>query len=360
MRIGINALYLVPGGVGGTEIYLRSLVEALDELDTPHTFIVYTNLETGPLGRNPAVLPVRGASRPARILFEQVRLPAILRRHRIDALLNPGFTAPVFAPCPQVTVFHDLQHKRHPEYFRWFDLPFWNLFLALSIRRSRRIITVSRTTLEDLRRFYGLAEERIDVVHHGVDPQFFEIGERHEDGGFLLCPSTTHPHKNHLRLLRVFSELRRHDANLRLVLTGVRGFAAKEVERGVEDLGLRDCVDLLGWVSRERLYEAYRCARAFVYPSTFEGFGMPPLEALAAGLPAALSDIEPIRSLCAGAARFFDPHSDESLHAALEAVLFDQAERKRLRAAGPILASAFTWGRAAELTLRSIEASLRA
>lgn len=360
MRIGINALYLVPGGVGGTEIYLRSLIQALDELDSPHTFIVFTNRETGPLGRNPVVLPVSGASRPARLLYEQVSLPAVLRQNRIAALLNPGFTAPAFPPCPQVTVFHDLQHKRHPEYFRWFDLPFWNLFLAVSVRRSRRIIAVSEATRDDLGRYYGLPGARIDVVHHGVDPRFFEIGEQREDRNYLLCPSTTHPHKNHQRLLRVFSLIRERQPGLRLVLTGVRGFAASEVEQSIAALNLHASVELLGWVPRERLYDLFRCARAFVYPSTFEGFGIPPLEALAAGLPSALSDIEPVRSLCAGAARFFDPNDDAAMRDALEAVLFDEAERTRLSQAGPALAARFTWRRAAELTVASIEASLRA
>ncbi len=360
MRIGINALYLIPGGVGGTEIYLRSLVGALDGLGSQHTFIVFTNQETGPLGRNPVVLPVRGASRPERLLFEQFRLPGVLRRNRIDVLFNPGFTAPAYSPCPQVTVFHDLQHKRHPEYFRWFELPFWNLFLAVSARRSRRLIAVSKATRDDLRRYYGLSQDMIDVVHHGVDPRFFEIGSGREDEGYLLCPSTTHPHKNHARLLRVFARIRAQHPDLRLVLTGVRGFASDEVEREIQANDLRKAVDVLGWVPRERLYEAYRRARAFVYPSTFEGFGMPPLEALAAGLPAALSGIEPIRSICAGAARFFDPEDDAAMMDAVIAVLYDEEERARLSNAGPVRAAAFTWRRAAELTVESIEASLRA
>lgn len=354
MHIGINALYLLPGGVGGTEIYLRSLVDALDQLDTPHRFTVFSNLETGPLGRNPCVLPVRAASRPARLLYEQFRLPAALKRHSVDALLNPGFTAPAFPPCPQITVFHDLQHKRHPEYFRWFDLPFWNLFLSLAIRRSRRIIAVSEATRDDLIRFYRLPASRIDVVHHGVDPACFDIGRSRTPGNTLLCPSTTHPHKNHPRLLRVFARLREKDPNLRLVLTGVRGFAASDLDREIKSLGLESSVDVRGWLPREELYEAFRVARAFVYPSTFEGFGMPPLEALAAGLPAAVSAIEPLASLCGSAACFFDPSNDEALQRALETVLYNDAERTRLTQAGPERASAFSWQRAAEQTLAAV------
>ena len=130
-RIGVNALYLIPGGVGGTEIYLRSLLAALARIDSINQYVVYSNRETGttlaPSASNflSVCLPVRAVNRPRRILFEQFALPGRLGSDRIDVLLNPGFTAPAWAPCPQVTVIHDLQHKRHPEYFRWFDLPFW-------------------------------------------------------------------------------------------------------------------------------------------------------------------------------------------------------------------------------------------
>jgi len=152
----------------------------------------------------------------------------------------------------------------------------------------------------------------------------------------------------------VFRHLLDRHPRLRLVLTGVRGFAAGEVEDEVKALNLQSSVEIRGWLPREKLYEAYRRARAFVYPSSFEGFGMPPLEALAAGLPAALSDIEPVRSICADAACYFDPASDDALLDALEKVAFNEPIRAWLSAAGPQRAAAFTWRRAAELTLASI------
>src|SRR4051794_16875838 len=140
MRIGVNALYLIPGGVGGTEIYLRNLLRALEAVDRTNQYVVFTNRETGPdlvPGSFLHVpLPVEARNRPWRLLYEQSGLALQLRRHRVHVMFNPGFTAPAFPGCPNVTVFHDLQHKRHPEHFRWFDLPAWNLFLGLSVRRS--------------------------------------------------------------------------------------------------------------------------------------------------------------------------------------------------------------------------------
>ena len=140
-----------------------------------------------------------------------------------------------------VTVFHDLQHKRHPEYFRWFDLPFWNFFLWMSAKRSRGLIAVSEATRDDLQRFYGVDAV---VIHHGVEREFFEIAAKREPKDYLLCVSTSHPHKNSIALLRAFGQA---GGLPYLVLTGVRGFAAKEVE---ELAG--ESVKITGWIPRER------------------------------------------------------------------------------------------------------------
>lgn len=351
MRIGINALYLIPGGVGGTETYLRNLVAALDQCSPRHEIIVFTNRETGSLGARSHVQPVRARIRPWRILYEQCVFPAELARRGVDVLLNPGFTAPLGARIPQVTVFHDLQHKRHPEYFRRFDLPFWRLLLWASARRSAALIAVSEATRQDLQRYYGRSAA---VVPHGVEEEFFSIAASREAQDFLFYPSTTHPHKNHARLLRVFARLRRDEPRVRLVLTGVPGFAEDRVRHAIRELGLEEAVECRGWIPRDELLDLYRCARGFVYPSLFEGFGMPVLEALAAGVPAACSEIEPLKSLAAGHALLFDPEDEESMLHALRRLLAGEAPRT-----GVEYARQFTWSRAAELTLQVLEEAYR-
>src|SRR6202021_1773547 len=181
LRIGVNALYLIPGGVGGTEIYLRNLLRALSNIDSENQYIVFTNRETGAdlVPDRPnfvrAPQPVRATFRPARILWEQLALPFAVRKHRLNVLFNPGFTAPLLSGCPMVTVFHDLQHKRHPEYFRWFDLPFWDFFVWASARRSRGAIAVSQATADDLERSYGRSAP---VIHTGGEGELFELATR--------------------------------------------------------------------------------------------------------------------------------------------------------------------------------------
>ena len=370
LRIGINALYLIPGGVGGTEIYLRSLLLALASIDQRNEYFVYINSETAAEGRAliPAASPsfhivnchVRARIRPYRIVWEQMLFPMRLRRDRIDVVLNPGFTAPVLSGQPLVTVFHDLQHKRHPEFFRWFDLPFWNLLLGLSVARSRTIIAVSEATARDLERYYPGAASKTVVIHHGVDSEFFHIGDRRRASGdsaekYILIVSTLHPHKNLGLVLEAFAAFRKPHPEFRLVIAGMKGFAAGQLESRRRGLGLEEAVRFTGWIPRAELYDLFERAAAFIAPSRFEGFGMPVVEALAAGIPTACSAIPPFDEIAGSAAVRFDPGSVPAIAAAMERIVCDADFRRHARTAGPEQARRFDWKEAARLTLEELE-----
>jgi len=359
-RIGVNALYLIPGGVGGTEIYLRELLAGLASIDTTNEYFVFTNLETGqdltPRQANFQWKPqaVHAVFRPARILWEQTVLPLEAWRYGLDVLFNPGFTAPLAVRCALVTTFHDLQHKRYPEYFRRFDLPFWRFLLWAAAHRSRRLIAVSEATRADLLRFYKLPDDRVTVVPHGVNPQFFTLNRSNVEP-YLLCVSTLHPHKNIERLVRAYA---RKPREYKLVLAGLRGFQTAAIEGLIAELGIGEQVTIPGWIPREDLMRLYEKAHAFVYPSTFEGFGMPVLEAMAAGIPVACADIPALREVAGSgveeAALFFDPLDEDSLAAALDRITTDAELRMRLAAAGPERARPYTWRRTAEKTLAAL------
>ena len=364
LRIGVNALYLIPGGVGGTEVYLRCLLQALAEIDSSNEYVIFTNRETSadiaPARPNFSIAPqpLRAALRPARILWEQTGLPLALLRRRIDVLFSPGFTSPVLCPCPTVTVFHDLQHKRHPEYFRWFDLPFWRLLLWQAAHGSTRLVVVSEATREDLLRYYSVPPAKIRVVLHGVEEEFFEIGRRRkglQPEPYLLAVSTLHPHKNLDRLIRVFAEFSRPRPEYRLVIAGLRGFQSGALERLIGELGLGDSVQLTGWLPRAELADLYLRASAYVNATLFEGFGMPVLEALAAGIPTACSSIEPLKSVAGSAALLFDPSDEAAILDAMVRITTDDQLRARLSIAGPARASQFSWRKSAEQTLAVLE-----
>jgi glycosyltransferase involved in cell wall biosynthesis len=255
-------------------------------------------------------------------------------------------------------VFHDLQHKRHPEYFRWFDLPFWRLLLWQAAHGSTRLVAVSEATREDLLRYYSLPPGKIRVVLHGVEEEFFEIGRRRsgvQPEPYLLAVSTLHPHKNLDRLIRVFGQFRRTRPEYRLVIAGLRGFHCGTLEQSIAELGLGDSVRLTGWLPREELADLYLRAHAYINATLFEGFGMPVLEALAAGIPAACSSIEPLKSVAGSAALLFDPSSEAAILDAMVRIASDDRLRARLCAAGPARASQFSWRKSAEQTLELLQ-----
>lgn len=360
MRIGVNALYLIPGGVGGTETYLRALLRTLAEIDAVNEYFIFTNRETDaalvPKQSNFHNVPqgVRAVNRVARLLWEQVRLPFSARRLGLDVMFNPGFTSPIFWGRPQVTVFHDLQHKRHPEYFRWFDLPAWNFFLYWSARAARTVLADSNATAADLERFYGLRGNKVRIVPLGVAPEFFALADQRKPEHFVLAVSTLHPHKNLDGLLRAFAMFREMRPEYRLVVCGLHGFFAGQLHELREELKLTDSVEFPGWIPTAELHGLYARAMAFVYPSRFEGFGLPVLEALAAGVPSACSRVEPLDSLAGEAALKFDPDRPAEIAECMERLVSDSALRQRLASAGPARAAHFTWRATAEATLAAL------
>jgi len=363
MRIGVNALYLIPGGVGGTEIYLRSLLAALAEIDSGNHYFIFTNRETGsdvvPVRPNChwQPQPVAARSRPARLAWEQTGLPLACARLGLDVLFNAGFTAPVYCGCPQVTVFHDLQHKRHPEYFRWFDLPFWRIFLYASAHISKRLIAVSEATRRDVLAHYRLPEDKVVTVLSGVDEEFFAIGQRRLPEPLLLAVSTLHPHKNLDGLLRAFHNFRVEYPNYRLVICGLHGFSANALHALRKKLGLEHRVEFPGWIPRAELHDLYSRAEAFIYPTRFEGFGIPVLEALAAGVPTACSDIEPVSANAGDAALLFDPDDVNAITAAMLSLAGDPELRRKLAILGPRRAREFSWTATARGTLELLKKS---
>ncbi|MGH9658771.1 MAG: glycosyltransferase family 4 protein, partial [Bryobacteraceae bacterium] len=283
--------------------------------------------------------------------WEQVALP-IEARH-LDVLLNPGFTAPLLAACPMVTVFHDLQHLRQPQNFRWFDLPFWRLLLWGAAHRSAHVLADSEATRDDVLGYYGLPAEKVTVAPLGVDAEFFGLAR--DPRPYLLTASTLHPHKNLEALLDAFAAFRRERPEFRLAIAGVRGFHTTALERRRAELGLERAVDFTGWIPRADLVKLFAGAHAFVYPSRFEGFGLPVAEALAAGIPTACSRIPPLEAIAGDAAVLFDPDDPAAMAEAIRRVATDEAVRARLAVEGPRRASAFTWERTARITLDALE-----
>lgn len=364
LRIGVNALFLIPGGVGGTEVYLRHLLAAMAKNSRGHRFVLFLNRETGldlvPAQSNVTAVEtgVNAASRPRRILYEQTLLLRDIRAAKIDVLLNPGFTSPLLLPLPNVTVIHDLQHVRHPEYFRPGDLWAWRFFVWASARRSRRILTVSDASREDIHSVYGVPLERIHTVEPGVEPEFFSLSRQAEEP-LILCVSTLHPHKNIERLVDAFAAFHPRHPEYRLVLAGMRGFHGEAVERRIAHHNLADRIALTGWIPRPAILDLYARARFAVFPSTFEGFGMPVPEAMAAGVPLIASGVRPMKDIAGDTALLFPPQDTGALAAAMEQFAASASLRSMYAARARKRAAIFTWDRAAAIALDALEKAAR-
>jgi glycosyltransferase involved in cell wall biosynthesis len=362
LRFGVNALYFVPGG-GGVETYLRELLSALAEIDQRNRYVVFTSREADPQSVPAAPnfvrvpQPVKATSRPTRLIWEQTGLPVHAATFKLDAMLNPSCTAPLFCVCPQVTVFHDLRYKRHPETFGWLELLGYRFWLAWSPRVSSRLLVDSAAAAADLHDYYPRLDSKVSVVPLGVDPAFYALAERRRPEPFLLSASVLRPHKNVDCLLRAFAIFREAHPDFRLVVCGKHDSHADALLELRSRLNLDAAVDFPGWIPRHALYDLYARAWAFVFPSLFEGFGLPLVEAMAAGIPVACSSIEPLVSIAGGAALHFDPKDVLELASALARVAEDNGLRARLSRAGRRRASEFSWRRSAEATLDALVGS---
>jgi glycosyltransferase involved in cell wall biosynthesis len=356
LRIGINILFLLPGGVGGTEIYTRNLLQSLARVDSVNTYLIFRNRETEagivPEQSNfvDCPQPVRATFRPARIAYEQTGLVGAIVARKLDVVLNGGYTAPLLCPVPMVTVFYDLQYKEHPENFAPLDLLFWRLLLPASARRSRGIVTMSRAAREQLERYWPWSSDRISIVPHGIERRFSEIAIARDAkpplGRYILAVSTLGPHKNYERLLHAFARYKRAASDVKLVVVGIKGSRTESLAALKRELNLNDDVTFTGWIPREELYDLYENALAFVYASTFEGFGIPVLEALAAGLPTTCSAIPSLLEIADGSARFFDPNDVGAIADSIHAVTAVPPDPTSI-ALGRSRAAAYGWEQSA-------------
>jgi len=339
MRVGISLLTLVPGVVGGSETYARELTRALARVgELEYEAFV------------PAIAPDAADGLPSRVIREYAAAattgrrvaamsrawlaPGRLRRAmRFEALDAVHFPLSVMIPSPgretpsAVTV-HDLQHELYPQFFPRAELAYRRVLYKQAVTTSRIVIAISDHARETLLRTYGLDPARVVAIPLGIDHERLTPGDGRREP-ILLYPANPWRHKNHARLYEAFALVRGERPELRLVLTGT-GHPAAQPE-GVENRGR---------VPYDELVALYRTASALVFPSLYEGFGLPPLEAMACGCPVAVSRATSLPEVCGDAAEYFDPESPEDMARAILAVLDDPAPYAQR---GLERAARFTW-----------------
>ena len=337
--VGIALLTLVPGEHGGAETAARELLRALERGGTLPYRVYLPPGATGSAEGLPAeVVPEyrRARTIPERLVAMTLAAarPGPLRRHLegADVVHYPLTIRIPPVPAPSVVTLQDVQHVDLPQLFSRAERAFRLLAYHRSARSAQIVVVPTAFVRDRAIELLGLEQHRVRVIGYGVDhARFAPAGEPREP--FLLYPARSWPHKNHVRLYEAFTLLRRERPELRLVLTGGGDFGA--VPEGV---------DVSGQVSDGELVSLYRRAAALVFPSLYEGFGLPLLEAMACGCPVACSDIPSLVEVCGDAARTFDPDDPEAIATAVAAVLDDPGP---WQARGLERAAGFTWERTA-------------
>jgi glycosyltransferase involved in cell wall biosynthesis len=366
MRIGLNLLYLIPEVVGGTETYAAGLLDGLSKVGEGNEFLVYTNREAASwpipernfMRRIPC--PVNATSRSARYFFEQARLPGLLREHSLDVIHSLGYVGPIRSPCPSVVTVHDLNFRNPELAMSYSKRRILGFFIDRSIRNAQRVITVSESSRAEIASHFRIPMDRIAAIHQAPDPRLGPSPDMEEverflaDRGlrrpFLLAFGNRFPHKNIARLLEAFRVARsRGDTAHSLVITGHDFPGSSDVEAGVYRTGFLPASDLR---------KVLAAADFLVFPSLYEGFGLPVLEAMAAGVPVACSRRASLPEVAGDAALFFDPESVDEIAAAIGRLSRDRALREDLRKRGTENAARFSWEKTARETLEVYESVL--
>ncbi len=364
MHIGIDASRLAVTARTGTERYSYDLIAALARLDRVRRYTLYCN-------GLPPILPLLGPnmalrSIPCPRLWTHARLSLEMRWHPPDVLFVPAHVLPLVHPPRSVVTIHDLGYLAFPAAHTAARRLELRLTTRWSARAAWRVIAISQATCRDLIRHCGVVPEKISVVYHGVTSQFQPVtcgstirailtryGIR---APYFLYVGTIQPRKNLLRLIEAFAQCCRdwlgYTQCPQLVIAGKPGWLTSEIERRVAELDLTTLVRFPGYVADADLPALLSAALAFVFPSLYEGFGMPVLEAMACGTPVLTSTTSSLPEVAGDAALLVDPLNTAALAAALARLLTDAALRDELRRRGLARAAAFRWERCAAETLR--------
>jgi glycosyltransferase involved in cell wall biosynthesis len=387
-HVGLNLIFLVPGETGGMEVAAREFIPALLAAAPGVRLTAFLNREAAAAGRDlwgglpdglaTVRVPVRARRREQWVLGEQALLPRMAARAGVDLLHSLASTAPAWGRFRRVVTVHDLIYARHPEAHAGVRDLGMRVLVPLAVRRADRVIAISQSTRADLMELLGTPAGKIDVVPQGLGAlshvgnpgraagsggdgaldehatrRRFDLGER----PVLPAFSAKRPHKNLSGLIGALARIPPERRPV-LVLAGYPTWHEAELRARAESLGVTGDVRFAGWLSEEEVEGLWALAGAFVYPSLYEGFGLPVLEAMARGVPVACSNTSSLPEVAGGAALLFDPDDEGAIAEAIERLLTDGDLRGRLRREGLARAREFTWERTARLTLESYARAL--
>ena len=372
-RVGLNALLLYSGrGASyrraGIDGYIRGLLPHLPAADTRLTYTAFVSslLDDAHNGMAAVRVPPRLSVRPlVRVLWEQLFLPRLCVQERVRLLHAMAFVSPVLTPVPTVVTVYDLSFLRLPGYFRPANRIYLSLLTRLSCQRARRVIAISEHTRTEVVELLGVSRKRVDVVYPGLSSGFRRASAqavtafRQRRGlpeSFILYLGTIEPRKNLSVLINAYNKLR--PAGVKLICAGGKGWLFEDVFKTVEELHLSRDVLFPGFLPVEELPLWYSACSAFVYPSDYEGFGFPVLEAMACGAPTITTNAASLPEVAGCAAQLLPAGDVDALAEGIDSLLGSPSLQSELAESGPAQARRFCWETAGRLTARTYARAL--
>jgi glycosyltransferase involved in cell wall biosynthesis len=372
LRIAINAIFLVTGKGGGIERYLRGLLKGLAQIDRVNEYLVFGNKDnagTFELRDNfrEIVSPVSARIRPAKILWEQFVLPSLLKKEKVDIVLSAGNIAPKIFFCPSLVIIYDLIFFAHPEEFSLLERLVLRHLLHRTAMSADRIITVSESSKNEIIRWLKVPQDRMSVVYGGCDKNLRDVIDTMVlkdkvivKGNYIFCAASLRMYKNLDGLIKAYSVLKKkYSVPQKLVLTGHKGRYYEELQRLVRVLGLENDVIFTGFISDDELRLLYSSADVFVFPSFYEGFGLPVLEAMASGTPVVASNRTSIPEVVGDAGLLFNPDNTDEMAETIYSVLREETLKRSLISKGFERVKKFTWEKTAEGVLKVISSAVK-
>jgi len=365
MRVCLDARKLRDSGIGN---YIRALLDGFEQIEAKSEWNLIVRrrdfqntLEMWPKSK------VSACNAPEYSIRELWQVASVANRLGADLFHAPHYVAPAGLRIPLVVTIHDLIHLKFPEYFAGIKRAYARWMLNRACRNARAILTISEQTKADLISMIGAEERKIFITYSGINQRYFDpVSEPGLESfrqrqrlprGYLLYVGNLKPHKNVTGLIRNWANLPNSLRPL-LVIVGAKIDQYAELRRLAMELGRAEEINFVGSLPDEEMPALYQNARALVLPSWYEGFGAPPLEAMASGIPVAVSNRGSLPEIAANAALIFDPADDQQFVGSLERILTDEALRQTLIEKGKQRASQFTWARCAEKTYQVYKQAL--
>lgn len=367
MRIGLN-FFTIDSYLSGVEYYFLGLLGALLRLRSEDTYVLFTNhldLFDHDLQKCPNLIPVEVrhlTSRTRRILWEHVILPRKLKEYQVDLLHCPSYICPLRrVGIPYVVTIHDTIAIDYPQFCKRTNALYYGLFMRRTVSTAAGIVAVSGSTRNDITRLFGVNTAKIHSIYPGIDPRFrvardeervSRVKERCRlPDHFILYVGNIEPKKNIATLLAVIERLRARGVRHKMVIVGKRAWRTHAELKQIRKLEGSGDIVMTGYVPRADLPSVYQLADCFVFPSFYEGFGFPPLEAMACGVPVVASDRGALKETLGDAACLVEPDDAEGIAEGICALVKDRALRARFVDRGLDRVRRFSWAQAARETL---------